>query len=129
MKSRPGVFVASLAYLLLIAAAAAQNADWTYYGFDQGGTRYSPLDQINRENVTQLELAWTHRYGDLDKYPDYSGFAGYHTTPILLPKAAGRSLVFCTPFNRIIAVDPTTGEERWSHAPDLALPDIPSRLK
>ncbi len=116
-------------FLLIAAVASGQDADWTYYGFDQGGTRFSPLTQINRSNVTELEVAWSHRYGDLDKYPIRRGFAGYHATPILLPAAAGRSLVFCTPFNRIIAVDPATGEERWSHEPKLDLPEIPSRLK
>ncbi len=116
-------------FLLIAAVASGQNTDWTYYGFDQGGTRFSPLTQIDRSNVTELEVAWSHRYGDLDKYPIRRGFAGYHATPILLPAAAGRSLVFCTPFNRIIAVDPATGEERWSHEPKLDLPEIPSRLK
>ena len=45
------------------------------------------------------------------------------------PRHAGRSLVFCTPFSRVIALDPATGKERWSYAPKLDLPEIPSRLK
>lgn len=121
-------FNSSCALSILIATTALAS-DWTYYGYDQGGSRYSPLDQIERGNVARLELAWTHRYGDLPKYPDRIRFAGYHTTPILLPENAGRSLVFCTPFNRVIAVDPANGEERWSHEPALELPEIPSRLK
>jgi quinoprotein glucose dehydrogenase len=103
--------------------------DWTYYGFDQGGSRYSPLTLINRANVAGLELAWSHRYGDLERYADRKAFAGYHATPILLPKAAGRSLVFCTPFSRIIALDPATGAERWSFDPEIELTEIPTRLK
>jgi quinoprotein glucose dehydrogenase len=115
--------------LLILSASIVQSEDWTYYGFDQGGTRFSPLQQIDRSNVTNLEVAWTHRYGDLPRYADRSQFAGYHTTPILLPAAAGRSLVLCTPFSRVIALDPATGKERWNHAPELDLPEIPTRLK
>lgn len=52
-----------LAILMLLAAGAAQGAEdgeWPTYGRDQGGTRYSPLKQINRENVTALRVAWTY---------------------------------------------------------------------
>ena len=106
------------AAFLLLTTLSAQAQDWPYYGYDQGGSRFSPLTQINRDNVNELELAWSHRHGDLDRYPDRRMFAGYHTTPILVPEAAGASLIFCTPFNRIIALDPATGEERWSHDPE-----------
>ena len=117
----------ALFFLTLITPGWAQ--DWTYYGFDQGGSRFSPLDQINRDNIADLELAWSYRHGDLERHPDRKLFAGFHATPILLPEAAGRSLVFCTPFNRIIALDPATGRERWTHDPDIEMSDIPSRLK
>jgi quinoprotein glucose dehydrogenase len=40
-------------------------------------------------------------------------------TPILLPSAAGESLVYCTPFNRVIALDPGTGEQRWEFDPQI----------
>lgn len=115
--------------LLLLVFSATQAQDWTYYGFDQGGSRFSPLTQISRENVRRLELAWSHRHGDLERHPDRKSFAGYHVTPILLPEAAGRSLVLCTPFSRIIALDPATGEERWHHDPEIEFTEIPTRLK
>ena len=41
------------------------------------------------------------------------------STPILLPRAAGEHLVYCTPFNRVIALDPGTGRERWSYDPQV----------
>jgi quinoprotein glucose dehydrogenase len=96
-------------------------ADWLYYGGDQGGRHYSALTQISPDNVSQLEVAWSFRTGALDRHPDRKSFASFHATPILLPEAAGQSLVFCTPYNRIIALDPVTGEERWAwdSEPDL----------
>jgi len=42
-----------------------QAGEWAGWGRDDGGTRYSPLDQLRRENVDQLELAWTHRCGEI----------------------------------------------------------------
>ena len=52
--------------VLLIAAAltAAQDGDWTAYGRDAGGERFSPLDQIHAGNVGSLQIAWTYHTGD-----------------------------------------------------------------
>ncbi len=108
----------ALLFLLLISAAAPA-ADWTHYGGDAGGSHYSPLDQINRGNVRSLVRAWEYRTGDLDRHPDRKAFASFHVTPLLLPSSAGQSLVLCTPFNRLVALDPATGKERWVFDPLL----------
>jgi quinoprotein glucose dehydrogenase len=76
-----------------------------------------------------LELAWSYRYGDLDKFPNHRDFAGFHATPLLLPEPAGASLVGCTPFSRVFALDPQTGAERWSYDPEISFSKIPTRLK
>ena len=52
---------------LVAHAAFGQGADWPAYGGDEQGRKYSPLDQINRKNVSQLEVAWTHRHGDMER--------------------------------------------------------------
>ena len=88
---------------------AAANSDWLHVGGDAGGSHYSPLDQINRKNVWRLERAWTWRHGDLERFPEQRPHAGFHATPILLPAEAGGSLLLCTPFNRLVALDPETG--------------------
>ena len=59
-------FVAVL--LLLVTVANAQSSSdggWPNYGGDPGGSRYSGVRQINRDNVTQLRVAWTYRTGAL----------------------------------------------------------------
>lgn len=114
---------------LLPASGAAHAQTWAWYGGDPGGTRYSPLAQINRHNVRRLEPAWVWRHGDFARYPERRAFAGFHVTPILLPPEAGGHLVLCTPFNRIVALDPVTGRERWSYDPQVRLSEIPTRLK
>jgi quinoprotein glucose dehydrogenase len=114
---------------LLLLAVPGWGQDWSSYGLDPGGSRFSPLTQINRDNVNQLELAWSFRHGDLERNPDRKAFAAFHATPILVPEAAGRSLIFCTPFHRVIALNPATGEQRWSFDPEVSYGSFPTRLK
>ena len=47
--------------------AAVQSVDWPNVGNDKGGMRYSKLDQINRRNVKNLEVAWVYHTGDAAK--------------------------------------------------------------
>jgi quinoprotein glucose dehydrogenase len=110
-------------------SAFIQAEGWQYYGHDSGGARYSPLRQLTRENVAELELAWSHRYGDLQQHPERNYLAGYHVTPVLLPEAAGGSLVACTPFHKVFALDPATGEERWSFDSEISFGPFKTRLK
>jgi len=98
---------------------ADQDGSWDTYGGHEGGGRYSELDQINRDNVADLEVAWTYRTGAQKRHPKLIAKSGYQATPILLPEAAGGHLVTCTPFNRVIALDPVTGEEAWVFDPQI----------
>jgi quinoprotein glucose dehydrogenase len=126
-RSVPRALVA-LSWLWL-AAARADADHWAHYGGDAGASRFSPLVQINRDNVGRLEPAWQWRHGDFERHPDRRGFAGFQATPILLPDDAGAHLVVCTPFNRIVALDPATGRERWAFDPEVQLSKVPTRLK
>lgn len=90
---------------------------WTYYGHDAGGMRYSPLTQIHRENVTTLKVAWTFHTGDLSEANGRRKRSGFETTPLLLDG----TLYLTTAFNRIIALDPETGKQRWAYDPRIDL--------
>jgi quinoprotein glucose dehydrogenase len=94
--------------------AGGPLAGWPAYGGDAGGTRHSPLTQITRDNVSQLDIVWTYRTGDT---PAKSQAAAFEATPIL----ADGTLYLSTPFNRVIAVDAETGAERWSYDPHIDL--------
>jgi quinoprotein glucose dehydrogenase len=108
----------AIAFLLLGTAAGAADG-WPHYGGDEGGTHYSNLGQINRDNVARLQLAWSFQTGELAQHPDLKAIASLNTTPLFLAEPAGPSLVFCTAFNRIIALDPATGKERWRFDPGV----------
>ena len=47
------------------SAAVSPDTQWSAYGGDAGGTRYSPLTQITPANVSRLQVAWPFRTGEL----------------------------------------------------------------
>jgi quinoprotein glucose dehydrogenase len=103
---------------LAISAARGQvsgNTDWPNYGNDPGGMRYSPLTQINRDNVSKLKIAWVFHTGDISDGSGGRKRSGFETTPILVDG----TLYITTPFNRVIALDPVTGKQRWSYDPKI----------
>ena len=63
--------------------------------------RHSSLSQINRENVSQLKIAWVYHTGDISDGHDGRRRSGFETTPILVDG----KLYLTTPFNRVIALD------------------------
>ncbi len=93
--------------------------DWRDYGGDPGGSRHTPLDEITPDNVERLEVAWTYRTGEppSDGTGDVRSTTAFENTPILVDE----TLYLCTPMNRVIALDPETGEERWRYDPQLDL--------
>ena len=90
------------------AGAGSDAGEWRNFGRDPGGSQHSPLDEINRSNVRGLERAWVHHSGDVAE-----GALGVGTTQQAVPLMANGLVYFCTPFNRVFAVDAESGEELW----------------
>jgi glucose dehydrogenase len=100
-----------LALLSPVPAGAAEC-----YGYDQGGSRFAPLDHITPGNVDQPVPAWTYHTGDLkSRAPDVLKRSKFEVTPI----PVGDKLVACTPFNAVVALDPGTGRELWRYGPEI----------
>jgi quinoprotein glucose dehydrogenase len=90
----------------LAAQSGAANGEWRYYGGDAGGTRYSPLDQINKENVKNLRIAWRWKTENFGPRPDFN----YEVTPLML----GGILYATTGIRRdAVAIDAASGETLW----------------
>jgi quinoprotein glucose dehydrogenase len=98
------------------SAADAAGA-WPYYGGDAGGSRYSRLTGIDKGNVAKLTVAWEYHTGDVSDGRDGRSKSEFEATPILF----GDTLYFSTPFNRVIALDPESGREKWSFDPHVDL--------
>jgi quinate dehydrogenase (quinone) len=92
------------------AAAAAGQADsrWQFYGRTPAGTRFGPFDQITKENVAQLQVAWTFRTGEM---------AGPGSENQNTPTQIGDAVYVCTPRNQVFALDADTGAQRWKFDP------------
>lgn len=88
------------------------SADWTAYGGTADGLRFSALNQITKENVRNLEVAWTYHTGDLRQDNDATEYT-FEATPL---KANGM-LYFCTPHNEVHALDPQSGAVKWKYTP------------
>ena len=84
--------------------------EWHQYGRTPFGQRYSPLDQINTDNVSTLKVAWQYQTGDVKK-PDDVGETTYQVTPLKV----GDTLYMCTPHNIAIALDAASGKEKWRY--------------
>lgn len=98
-----------------VAAAPAlggnvPDGEWHQYGRTPYGQRYSPLDQINVENVANLQEIWRYQTGDV-KLPDDVGETTYQVTPLKI----GDNLYLCTPHNWAIAINATTGKQVWKY--------------
>ena len=109
-------------------AHAAESVDWPAYGGAPGGGHYTAATQIDAGNVDGLEVAWTHRSGDFREgaIRGVDGFgnegmpaSAFTGTPILV----NDTLYYCTPFNRVFALDPRTGAERWVFDPGVDMSD------
>jgi quinoprotein glucose dehydrogenase len=91
--------------------ALPPDADWSTYGGDAGGNRYSPASQITPGNVAKLRIAWTFRTGELgDGVKDWSRSA-FEATPILYDG----TLYFTTPSTDVVAVNAASGAPRWRY--------------
>lgn len=104
----------SLALLLTaclpgLAASKSIPRDWPVYGGDPGGTRFSPLRQINTRNVHRLQPAWIYRCDDMRTRPA--------TTIECNPLVIGPTLYLTTPSLKVVALHAATGKELWSFDP------------
>src|ERR1700730_13655411 len=98
-------------------SGSGSGDDWPYAGHDAGGMRYSPLAQINRENVATLKVAWTFHVGDISDGSGGKKRSGLETTPILVDG----TLYLTSAFNRVFALDPETGKQRWVYDPMIEI--------
>jgi len=100
---------------LIVGIGSGLAAEWPYYGGDAGGMRYSPLDEINRSNVSRLRVAWTYHTGEVSDGTKYPVRSAFETTPLIVDGV----LYLTTPFNRLVALDAETGRELWSFDPKI----------
>ena len=97
--------------------AAGQEVAWAAYAADAAATKYSPLDQINRDTIADVEIVWRQpvipdvtRRGNMTRGPLLS-----QNTPLMV----GGLLYVSTGLGSVAALDATTGEVVWNDGPIL----------
>ena len=96
------------------------EGDWPAYGGDVGAMRYSPLTEINRDNVAELAPAWTWETGEeplsgprLPVPGERVRPGNFQNTPVVI----NDTMYVSTPYNRVVALDAPTGRVIWTYDP------------
>jgi quinoprotein glucose dehydrogenase len=86
---------------------------WPFYGGDPEGTKYSPLEDINRDNVGRLEIAWEWMPGEKEMKDLGTRPGTFQNTPLMIDNV----LYLSTPYNRVVALDAESGKLLWAYDP------------
>lgn len=98
-----------------IANSDNNQADWVTYGGNYKEDRYAQLEQITKENVKDLGIAWTANLGTK---------RGIQSTPLVVDGV----MFFTGPWNMVYAYDARTGEEIWQLDPKVNRPEANTNL-
>lgn len=112
MRPRISSIAVFIVALGVVNGQTPSRHEWRFYGHDAGGMRFSPLKQIDRQNVARLKVAWTFRTGEVErgKRATYDHqVAAFECTPLVVNGV----LYFSTPGQRVIALDAEAGKLIW----------------
>ncbi|HAK33558.1 MAG TPA: membrane-bound PQQ-dependent dehydrogenase, glucose/quinate/shikimate family, partial [Pantoea sp.] len=107
-QPHPTVAFTGKALPLIPVDKSKPQQDWNNYGRTPGGDRFAAIDQITRDNVKDLKVAWTFHTGDTPISPTGNGAEDQQT-----PLQIGNTLYLCTPHNNVIAVEADSGKQIW----------------
>jgi len=104
--------------LLSVVRAQSPQVEWTHYANDAGGSRYSPLTDVDAAKLSRLQVAWQWKHWEtpLKEYATTPG--QFESTPLMIDG----TLYVTTPYNSLAALDAETGKEKWrfdGHAYEL----------
>lgn len=111
----PFAFTILTALLFATEIPRLMAQEWHFYGGDAAGTKYSPLEQINKKNVTQLEVGWIYDTGDVSDGTEYPTRSAFEATPLVVDGV----LYVTTPFCRLLALDAESGKKLWDFDPQI----------
>ena len=114
MRRRSLIAAGILLSILPGTGAQRPRYEWAVYGGDQGATRYAALDDINRQTVDKLQVAWTWKPAER-ALPEFGTQPGtFQNTPLMIDDV----LYVSTPYNRDVALEARTGRELWRYDPE-----------
>ena len=105
------IVVFAITYIILSNCKEIDTSykHWDVYSGDSKGTKYSSLDQINKQNVKDLQIAWTYNTGDMREAP--------RTTIECNPIIVDDKMFITSPGLKVIALEASSGNELWKFDP------------
>ena len=117
-RTRAAAIIVAVLAAAVGAPAAQENSggivEWSYVGADQAASKYSPLTDINRSNVDQLEVAWTWEPNELPSQEFGVRPGSFEVMPLMIDNVVYVSTMFA----RVVALDAETGDELWRFDPE-----------
>lgn len=125
--------------MLTAQTVRAEDHDWSTYGHDKGGQRYSTLSQITPANVTRLKPVWVYHMkpesaavsapsaadaaqakadGAAARFEKQGLYSQSEATPLVV----GGKMFLSTPYHRVVALNADTGKEIWAFNTGSAQP-------
>jgi quinoprotein glucose dehydrogenase len=108
-------------FIGLSRSAPAQRVEWPAFAGDLAATKFSPLADVNRDNVARLTKAWEWATGETPNPTTHARPGNFQATPLMI----GDTLFLSTSYNRVIALDASTGREIWAFDPKTSLTGQP----
>ena len=102
-------------FVLVVAPQRSRAQEWPWVGGEPGGSKYSALDQIDKRNVSRLEVAWEFDTGELSDGSKYPTRSAFEATPIIVDGV----MYVTSPFAHLFALDPETGKKLWDFDPQI----------
>jgi quinoprotein glucose dehydrogenase len=118
-----GLAVGFLPLLANAQAVTPRPGDWTAYGYDESGVRFSPLEQITPANVDKLQVAWIYHMNPQPPAPGVK--PDFVPTSTTTPLMVDGLIYLASPFGRVDALDPVSGKRTWTYV--LANGDQPAK--
>jgi len=109
------------------AQQGTKDGQWPSYGGDKGSTKYAPLDQINRDNCADLEVAWKWESPDgaiAAREDTRARPSRFEATPLMVNGV----LYTSTSFSQVAAIDAGTGKTIWNYDSESWRPGRPANL-
>ena len=120
------VSVFCLVGLMVSWAHADAVGEWRSYGSDTASTKYAPLDQVNKDNVKDLRIAWRWNSVDnaiLESNPDLWVMVN-EATPLMIDGV----LYTSTALSQVAAIDAVTGKTIWVYNPETYKDGTPANV-
>ena len=105
---------------------ARNRSEWGAYGANKANAKYSPLDQIDKQNVSSLRVAWRWTSPDMEVVKQTPGLVTgkFEATPIMVNGV----LYTSSSLSQVAAIDPATGRTRWVYDPESWRNEPPPNL-